>query len=231
MAGALAGGPGAGLTGFEGARLRGLLRGAARPIEVVAPRSRAGTSALRVIRARNLEPLDVAVYRRIPVASVALILLHLAAGGRTEELKRALGQAQFLRVYDPRAVRSLLARSRGRAGAAALRALTGEDGFTETEIEDRFARLVRLARMPRPLLQHEIALGPDEVARVDFAWPEHRLVVETDGREGHLTPAAFEADRARDAALTALGWRVVRFTWRQVRERDRTVAALRALLP
>ena len=230
MAAALAAGPVAGLTGFEGARLRGLLRGLPRPIEIVAPRVRHGADRYRLIRMRNIGSADLAVHRGIPVASVTLILLHLAAGGPADELKRALAQAQFLRVYDPRAVRSLLDRSRGRRGAAALRALTQEGGFTETEIEDRFARLVRSAGLPRPRMQFEIALAPDEIARVDFAWPEHRLVVETDGREGHLTPAAFEADRARDAALAALGWRVVRFTWRQVRARDRTVATLRKLL-
>jgi hypothetical protein len=51
---------------------------------------------------------------------------------------------------------------------------------------------------------------------VDFHWPEARLVVETDGHEHHGTRAAFERDRARDQALTAAGWTVVRFTYRQV---------------
>lgn len=230
MAAVLAAGPGAGLTGVEGARLRGLLRGPARPIAVMSRRSHDAVPGVRLIRMRAVGPGDLTIWRGIPVASVSLILLHLAADGLADELRRALAQAQFMRVYDPRAVRSLLERSRGRRGAAVLRALTEEDGFTETEIEDRFARLVRSAGLPRPRLQFEIALGADDVARVDFAWPEHGLIVETDGREGHLTAAAFEEDRARDAALAALGWRVVRFTWRQVRARDRTVATLRRLL-
>jgi len=48
---------------------------------------------------------------------------------------------------------------------------------------------------------------------VDFLWPAHALIVETDGYEAHGTRRAFEADRARDAALTAGGYRVVTFTW------------------
>jgi very-short-patch-repair endonuclease len=49
---------------------------------------------------------------------------------------------------------------------------------------------------------------------VDFFWPKQMLIVETDGWETHGTRAAFEADRARDAALMAAGLRVVRFSWR-----------------
>ena len=35
---------------------------------------------------------------------------------------------------------------------------------------------------------------------------------------------AFESDRLRDQRLMLLGWRVVRFTWRQVMFDPRTVA-------
>jgi very-short-patch-repair endonuclease len=62
----------------------------------------------------------------------------------------------------------------------------------------------------------------------DPYWPAHRLIVETDGWESHRTRAAFESDRAKDAALTASGYRVVRFTWRTP---DATIERrLRALL-
>jgi very-short-patch-repair endonuclease len=60
--------------------------------------------------------------------------------------------------------------------------------------------------------------------RVDFAWPAAGLVVETDGQATHLTAAAFEADRERDAELGSLGWDVRRFTWRQLNERPEWVA-------
>ena len=68
-------------------------------------------------------------------------------------------------------------------------------------------------------------------AEVDFLWPHQRLVVETDGRRTHLTRAAFERDRAKDAKLTLAGYRVIRFTYRQIRHDPQIVAAtLRALL-
>jgi very-short-patch-repair endonuclease len=61
---------------------------------------------------------------------------------------------------------------------------------------------------------------------VDFYWPAAKLIVETDGAATHLTPTAFEHDRERDAQLTVAGYRVVRFTWRQLRDRPHTVARI-----
>ncbi len=47
----------------------------------------------------------------------------------------------------------------------------------------------------------------------------------------HTTRRAFDSDRWRDQQLMLLGWRVVRFTWRQVMFEPAYVAAtLRALL-
>ena len=58
-----------------------------------------------------------------------------------------------------------------------------------------------------------------------------RIAVETDGRESHTTLRAFENDRARDRALTLLGWTVIRFTWRDIDERPEEVERqLRLLL-
>jgi very-short-patch-repair endonuclease len=55
--------------------------------------------------------------------------------------------------------------------------------------------------------------------------------VETDGWEHHGTRAAFEADRSRDAELTMAGYRLVRFTYAQLKhEPDRVARTLSALL-
>jgi very-short-patch-repair endonuclease len=67
-----------------------------------------------------------------------------------------------------------------------------------------------------------VRIGPYEV---DFLWREQALVVETDGFRHHGNRIAFESDRARDVQLHALGYRVVRFTYRQVREEPSAVAA------
>ena len=53
----------------------------------------------------------------------------------------------------------------------------------------------------------------DGIGRVDFLIGE-RLVIEVDGAEYHTDPAAFEADRLRDALLSVRGFRVLRFSYR-----------------
>ena len=56
------------------------------------------------------------------------------------------------------------------------------------------------------------------------------MIAEVDGWAAHGHRAAFERDRARDAALAALGYAVLRFTWRQVAREPIVVAARLAAL-
>jgi very-short-patch-repair endonuclease len=69
-------------------------------------------------------------------------------------------------------------------------------------------------------------------ARADALWPAQRLVVELDRYAYHgTTRAGFERDRARDAALTLVGYRVIRLTARRLeREPDAVSGALKGLL-
>jgi very-short-patch-repair endonuclease len=81
-------------------------------------------------------------------------------------------------------------------------------------------------RLPRPQVNRH-----DGTREVDFRWPDHRLVVEVDGWAYHRTRAAFDSDRARDRALLRAGWRVARFTDRQIARDPNAVAhELTALL-
>jgi very-short-patch-repair endonuclease len=52
--------------------------------------------------------------------------------------------------------------------------------------------------------------------RWTFLWRDRDLIAETDGFRHHGNRAAFEVDRSRDAHLQSLGYRVLRFTHRQV---------------
>ena len=70
-----------------------------------------------------------------------------------------------------------------------------------------------------------------EEHEVDAVWREERLLVELDSFEFHGTRAAFERDRARDAALQLGGHRVLRITWRRLRaERAEIAREIRTLL-
>jgi very-short-patch-repair endonuclease len=66
--------------------------------------------------------------------------------------------------------------------------------------------------------------------RVDLL-VEGRVVVEIDGFAYHSDPGQFAADRRRDAALTAMGYHVLRFTWTDaVRRPAYLVAMVRQVL-
>ena len=109
---------------------------------------------------------------------------------------------------------------------AVLKTYAPEPGFTRSELEKRFLALCRTAGLPRPRTNN-VTDGEE----IDFTWPDRRLMVEADSHRHHGTRAAFERDRRRDQRLTAAGWRVVRFTWRQVDEEPEQVAAtLRSLI-
>ncbi len=71
--------------------------------------------------------------------------------------------------------------------------------------------------------------------RVDFLFPEARLVVEYDGRATHEGPVRRGRDSGRDDALRALGYAVLRITARDLADpaglRRRIVALLETLTP
>ena len=230
LAAVLACGPGAVLSHRTAAAHWGLLHTDQTRIDVTAPRGRHGAPGIRLHRTRSLDAHDTTNHQGIPITSVARTLLDLAATVRRSELERALAQAERLQLYDHRAIQDTLARSNGHRGTSELeRATTHEPRWTRNEWEAEFLGLIRNAGLPEPLVNetlHALDHGPCEP---DYHWPAHRVIVETDGWETHRTRHAFRNDRAKDAALTASGYRVLRFT--RDDEPDLAVRRLRALLP
>jgi hypothetical protein len=102
---------------------------------------------------------------------------------------------------------------------------------TRSELEQLFLQVCRDINSPPDGVNVWIPYPDGGGAEADFVWHAQRLIVEVDGRDVHTTHHAFEHDRRRDQRLALLGWRVVRFTWRQVEFEPATVTAtLQALL-
>lgn len=110
-----------------------------------------------------------------------------------------------------------------RAESAVSRALLSADGICESGTETLF-----WLRMRRPAPRRQVKIP--SVGRVDFVFGD-RLVVEIDGYEFHSSRDDFESDRRRDALLSSLGYRVLRFSYRQVMDRwDEVESAVRGAI-
>ncbi|MDQ3294120.1 MAG: endonuclease domain-containing protein, partial [Actinomycetota bacterium] len=68
------------------------------------------------------------------------------------------------------------------------------------------------AGAPEPLLQAPVVDADGRRRRLDLAWPERSLDVETDGDRWHLNPADRRAMTDRDRALAAAGTKTLRFS-------------------
>jgi very-short-patch-repair endonuclease len=73
--------------------------------------------------------------------------------------------------------------------------------------------------------------GGEFIARVDFCWPEARLIVEADGFRWHGGRRAWQRDRERRNRLTTMGWSVIQVTWDDLTRRpDALIDTIRSLL-
>ena len=234
MAAVLAGGDGAVLSHRDAAALLGLRPNSRSRIEITVPRrSPCSRPGLQIHRC-SLPPQDVTVVDGIPCTTVARTVLDLAEELGRRPVERLIEQAERLRLFDRRALDDTLGRSTGRRGAAIVTAIFSEYEFgdppTRNDLEEAMFGICSQAGLPKPRVNLWIPLEDDGV-EADFAWPKERLIAETDGRDTHGTHAAFERDRARDRRLMRAGWRVARFTWREVMyEPERVAEDLRALL-
>ncbi len=133
------------------------------------------------------------------------------------QVERALARAEALAIVD---VPALLKASHRRPGAKVVSTLLADwdPPFTRSELEERLLAVVTEAGLERPEVNARL-LGFE----VDLLWRAHRVVAEADGHAFHGSRAQVELDRRRDAVLAANGYRVLRFTWRQVTRRPREV--------
>ena len=197
-------------------------------IEVTVPGGgRPGPRPVHVHRTRCLADEDVTARDDIPVTSVARTLVDLSEVLGPRQLRYAVNEAEVRELLDVDAVWRAAARVSGRRRLTRLIRLLGiSSPPVRSVLERRFLELCAAGAIPAPQVD-----VPLHGFLVDFFWPGAKLIVETDGARVHSTRATFEADRRRDAELTAAGYRVVRFTWRQVTEDPAAVVrVLRRLL-
>ncbi len=201
MAAVLACGEGAALSHMSAAVCWGLLRPMDGPVDVSVPThvGRRTRSGIRLHRRRSMLPIDVVERNRIPVTTPALTVADLRGTVPPRWLRRAIRQAEMLRLDLGPSVET--------------------DG-TRSDLERDFLRLCRRHGLPAP--EVNVTLGR---WTVDFLWRDAAVAVETDSWGFHRGSVAFEDDHARDLDLRRRGYDIRRFTYRQVRDAPAQVAA------
>ena len=227
--------PGSVLSHRDAAGLHGLRPSNHPGIDVTGTEARSRLPGIHVRRTTVLDVEDIVIVNAVPVTTVARTLVDLAGIVPKDHLAKALREADRLQLLDIRAIEQARTRTKGRRGKGdrALREALAElqrhaTTLTRSTLEAAYSALVDNAGLPKPRTNvHIEGMGME----VDAYWPDHWLVVELDGWESHHTRHAFQRDRERDADLTAVGFRVLRFTHRHVvHDADRVTAILRALL-
>jgi very-short-patch-repair endonuclease len=140
-------------------------------------------------------------------------LIDLATELKIMRLERAVNEADKLDLVDPETLRTALDSYVGMPGVKTLRTMLDRHTFrlSDSDLEILFRPLALAAGFPLLLTKHWV-LGYE----VDFWFPDHGLVVETDGLRYHRTASQQARMAKRDQKHTASGLRVLRFTHWQI---------------
>lgn len=114
------------------------------------------------------------------------------------------------------------------------------DGLAESPGETRCRYLCWRHGLPAPSLQFEVYDDTGRlIGRTDFAWPEHRLLGEFDGRSKYgrfLRPgqqpadAVFAEKRREDQLRETTGWSMVRLVWADLELGAHTADRIRRMM-
>lgn len=184
---------------------------------------------VRCHRTRALDDDDVTTVAQVPCTTIARTIIDLAGQIPASRLAGFVDDADRRRLCRPVDIEGRLDAigSRGRHGAAKLRAVLALRVSGSTPLETAWLRHLSEAGIPRPVLQHQVIVGR-RVVLLDAAWPDRLVGLEVDGWDPHRTRTAFDRDAARSNQLLLAGWRVVHATSRSIP--DVVIGQLRRLL-
>jgi REase_MTES_1575/Transcriptional regulator, AbiEi antitoxin len=195
---------------------------------------RSGGSRLPGVRLLYETPdrRDVSLYQGLPTMSrqtAVVDCLRILPEPAALALADRAFQQRWLALED------LVARAQARVGlpgAPQLRRLVGKvSGGARSAAERLLHKLFRQSGPTGWDANAEIRDSAGVIGVVDVAFRRVRLVIEIDGWAFHSTPERFQRDRQRQSRLTAAGWTVLRFTWRDLTERpEQVVETVRRLL-
>jgi very-short-patch-repair endonuclease len=189
-------------------------------------------------RSGTIDRIDVTNVERIPCTSFERTVCDCTTILSPHQLGRVIDDGLRRRVASLPRLRDCLERTESAPGRhmSVIRALLSDRGIgfepggsrSELDVLD----VLRRAGLPDPVQQYRVKVG-SKTYRPDFAWPEHKVIVEYYGLPFHIGASAVVADSQRLTALSADGWLPLVFTPassdREIVERTTEALALRAV--
>lgn len=118
----------------------------------------------------------------------------------------------------------------GQWGVRRAREVFGlSDGRSASPPETQVRLLMHRAEIPPPVPQFEVLLAGRFIARVDFAWPERKVILEYDGAH-HADQLQMRRDRRRLNELVTAGWIVLHATALDLRDPTTMLHTVRTAL-
>ena len=229
-------GPDAVLAGHTAAYLQGCTAADTQPIHVMLGHDRRFRARPDlVVHNGNYDPSDVVVVDGLRCLCLEATIGELLCRARSSTALACADQAlAFVADEHRAAVKTDLAvriarrpDPRGRRRGGFLLDLA--TGLPESPAESWLLLLVVDQGLPVPEPQFKIRnLLGNEIYRLDFAWPDHRVALEYDGFEAHEHRRA--EDAARDADLKRRGWTVIRADASDLRDPTRLFRCLNVAL-
>lgn len=208
-------------------------------IEVTVPHKTTSPSQrIAVHVSKRLTAHDIVRHKGIAATSIPRTLIDLGAVQRRWRVQAALDHALRSGMTSVAELHSRLELIGGRGcrGAGVLRSLleesTREISPTGSRLERKLRPLIKeSARIPEPVTHYLLFDDAGLIGELDFAWPDIRLGIEADGYDPHASRAAFHADRVKMNRAAAIGWTVLRATWRDAMSPSKLIRTLQSFFP
>lgn len=186
-------------------------------------------AGIRIHHTDRLLASDRHVLQAIPTTGIERTLMDLGAVSPRAKVAIALDAALARGLTTPNRIDRYLAMvaRRGRRGCKPLRELLRERAsltrVPQSPLETSFFDLLVAEGLPKPELQYEIRDRGRLIARVDFAWPDQKMILEMDGYRYHSGHSQWQKDRRRRNELTRLGWTMLHGTWADLEDDPQTL--------
>jgi very-short-patch-repair endonuclease len=161
----------------------------------------------------------------VRVTTAAVTAARVAGSLPVDDAVVAVDQLIATGAVELGPIRDLVGLARGRGSARARMVCALADGLAESPQETRLRLLIRRTALPSPVAQFTVRHDGRFVARVDFAWPEHKLALEYDGL-WHAEEGQFAKDRRRLNKLRSAGWQVIHVTAADLHDSQRLLALI-----